>query len=71
MLDAGADALRAAQSDVRTLPPHLFAAWGHVALSRGYLKQAAKASDPYRSAIVLSPLTKQLTLMKASLTGRL
>lgn len=71
VIEAAHDALVIARQDVRDLPPELFPAWGPVALVPGYLKQARKVADPYRNAVTLSPLTKRLTLMKASLTGRI
>lgn len=62
--------LAAARIGVRGLPPVLFPAWAPVALSGHYLKKLETAADPYRADMSLSPLTKRLVLMKASLTGR-
>ena len=71
VIELAQEALDLAREDVRALPPELFPAWGPVALVPGYLKQARKVADPYRNAVTLSPLSKRLTLMKASLTGRI
>lgn len=65
------DRLDLARRNVRDLPPILFPAWGPLALSGRYLKKMEAAADPYRADLSLSPLTKRLTLMKASLTGRI
>ena len=71
VIELAQEALDLARGDVRALPPELFPAWGAAALVPGYLKQARKVADPYRNAVTLSPLSKRLTLMKASLTGRI
>jgi len=71
VIELAQEALDLAREDVRALPPELFPAWGAAALVPGYLKQARKVADPYRNAVTLSPLSKRLTLMKASLTGRI
>ncbi|MEE2567636.1 squalene/phytoene synthase family protein [Hyphobacterium marinum] len=62
--------LEVARTQVRQLPPVLFPAWAPVALSGAYLNKLERADDPYRADLALSPLTRRLTLMKASLTGR-
>lgn len=71
VIELAQEALDLAREDVRALPPELFPAWGAAALVPGYLKQARKVADPYRNAVTVSPLSKRLTLMKASLTGRI
>jgi len=63
--------LEVARTQVHRLPPAQFPAWGPLALSGHHLGKMDAAADPYRADLSCSPLTRRLTLMKASLTGRI
>ena len=55
----------------RAMPAQLFPAIGQIALVGGYLKRARAVKDPYRSPVRRSQFSRQLVLLKASLTGRI
>lgn len=71
VIDAAETALAQARRDVRGLPAQYFPAWGPAALVSGVLRRSGRAGDPYRTPLTPSPLTRQLALVKASLTGRI
>ncbi len=64
---AALDALNERRGDI---PAEMFPAVGYASLARGYLKEAERASDPFRERVDRPLYLRQWRLVWGSLTGR-